>query len=156
MEINWQDLPHPELEMQTLYSLLALRNAVFIVEQNCPYQDLDGRDLERDNRHILGWKEGALIACARILAPESAQQPVAIGRVVVAPDARGLNLGYRLMEQALMSCAQHWPQHDVWISAQAHLQSFYQKLGFRPQGDIYLEDDIPHIAMLRAADTASL
>lgn len=156
MEISWQDLSHPELDMQTLYDLLALRNAVFIVEQNCPYQDLDGRDLQGENRHILGWKQGALIACARILTPASAEEPVAIGRVVVSPDARGLNLGYRLMEQALMSCAQHWPQHDVYISAQAHLQSFYQKLGFRAQGDIYLEDDIPHIAMVRSVETSCL
>lgn len=154
MEISWQDLPHPELDRQTLYALLALRNAVFIVEQNCPYQDLDGRDLQSENRHILGWKGDELIACARLLTPDSAQAPVAIGRVVVSPAARGLNLGYRLMEQALMSCAQHWPQHDVYLSAQAHLQTFYQKLGFGAQGEVYLEDNIPHIAMVRPAATA--
>lgn len=154
MEIRWQDLSHPELDRQTLYALLALRNAVFIVEQHCPYQDLDGRDLQGENRHILGWKGERLVACARILTPINAKEPVAIGRVVVAPDARGLNLGYRLMEQALASCAQHWSQHEVYLSAQAHLQSFYHKLGFRAQGDIYLEDDIPHIAMVRSAGTA--
>ncbi|WP_130830850.1 GNAT family N-acetyltransferase [[Erwinia] mediterraneensis] len=151
MQICWQDLPQSEMDVQTLYTLLALRNRVFIVEQNCPYQDLDGQDLQGENRHILGWREGELVACARILAPEQGTAPVAIGRVVVSSQARGLNLGYRLMEQALMSCAQNWPQQDVYLSAQAHLQAFYQKLGFQAQGEIYLEDNIPHIDMLRIA-----
>lgn len=154
MQIRWQDLSQSELDVQTLYTLLALRNAVFIVEQNCPYQDLDGQDLQGANRHILGWREGELIACARILMPQQAGAPVAIGRVVVSPQARGLNLGYRLMEQALMSCTQNWPRHDIYLSAQAHLQDFYQKMGFQPQGAIYLEDDIPHIAMVRCAGAA--
>lgn len=147
MEIGWQDLHHRELSAQQLYAVLALRCAVFVVEQNCAYQDVDGQDLVADNRHILGMRGDELVAYARILTPADAAAPVAIGRVIVSARARGLNLGNRLMAQALRSCEQHWPAHGVYLSAQAHLQAFYGRLGFQAVGEIYLEDNIPHIDM---------
>ena len=147
MEINWQDKHHSELSAKQLYAVLALRCAVFIVEQTCPYLDVDGQDMTADNRHILGMRCDELVAYARILTPADDAAPVAIGRVIVSASARGLNLGNRLMEQALLSCEQHWPEREVYLSAQAHLQNFYGRLGFQAVGDIYLEDNIPHIDM---------
>ncbi|MDF2786037.1 MAG: acyltransferase [Pantoea eucrina] len=147
MEIAWLDCHHRELTAQQLYTLLALRNQVFIVEQQCPYQDLDGQDLAAENRHILGFLEGRLLACARILTPAQPGEAVVVGRVIVSEEARGLRLGYRLMEQVLSSCEIHWPRQAIYLSAQAHLEGFYGRLGFQAVTAVYLEDDIPHIGM---------
>ncbi|WP_428943596.1 GNAT family N-acetyltransferase [Pantoea sp. FN060301] len=147
MKVIWQDRHHSQLSAAQLYQLLALRNAVFIVEQNCPYQDIDGADLAGENRHLLGMSGDRLMACARLLAPAEASKPVKIGRVIVASEARGLRLGNQLMEQALACCAAHWLQHKVRLSAQAHLEQFYGSFGFKTVSDVYLEDNIPHIDM---------
>ena len=149
MEVYWQDLHHSELSAAQLYQVLALRNAVFVVEQNCPYQDLDGADLSGENRHLLAILDRQLIAYARILAPVTADKPVKIGRVIVCSEARGLSLGNRLMEQAIATCEHFWPQHKIFLSAQAHLQNFYSRFGFETVSEEYLEDNIPHIDMQR-------
>ncbi|MDF7680599.1 GNAT family N-acetyltransferase [Enterobacteriaceae bacterium ESL0689] len=146
--ITWQDLHHQALSVQQLYALLQLRCAVFIVEQSCLYQDIDGEDLRGENRHILAWRDQQLVACARILHSDKADQPLMIGRVIVAPTARGEKLGYALLEQALACCQQHWPQKNIALSAQAHLQPFYRRLGFQSVGECYLEDGIAHIRMI--------
>ncbi|QDY42507.1 GNAT family N-acetyltransferase [Candidatus Pantoea soli] len=150
MDMQWHDCHHSALTAQQLYTLLALRNQVFIVEQNCPYQDIDGQDLTAENRHILGYLDGKLLAYARLLTPTLEASPVSIGRVIVSEEARGLKLGYRLMEQALNSCERHWPQRAVYLSAQAHLEGFYARLGFRAVTEVYLEDNIPHLGMQKA------
>lgn len=147
MNLQWQDLSHQALNVAQLYALLALRNQVFIVEQNCPYLDVDGADLAAENRHILGMFNDELVACARILSPAGAGEPVKIGRVIVSPAARGLHLGQQLMTRAIASCEQHWPQQVIFLSAQAHLQHFYSGFGFRAVSDVYPEDGIPHIDM---------
>lgn len=152
MDIIWQDLHHSQLNAAQLYRLLALRNAVFIVEQQCPYLDIDGVDLAGDNRHLLGILDDQLVACARILMPEGEGQPVKIGRVIVSGEARGLNLGSRLMEQAINSCERHWPGQPIFLSAQAHLHRFYGRLGFVAVSGEYLEDNIPHIDMQRSLE----
>ncbi|WP_435945697.1 GNAT family N-acetyltransferase [Dryocola sp. BD586] len=144
---HWQDLHHSELDVPSLYTVLALRNAVFVVEQNCPYQDLDGDDLVGENRHILGWRDGRLVAYARILKSASGLEPVVIGRVIVDASVRGEKLGYKLMEQAMASCRQHWPDSSIYLGAQAHLQAFYARFGFKPVTEIYDEDGIAHIGM---------
>ena len=99
--MTWQDLHHSELTVPQLYALLKLRSEVFVVEQQCVYQDVDGDDLVGENRHLLGWRDGELLAYARILKSEETYDPVVIGRVIVSPAARGEKLGYQLMEQAL-------------------------------------------------------
>jgi ElaA protein len=99
--ITWQDLHHAELTVSQLYALLQLRCAVFVVEQTCPYQDVDGDDLIGENRHLLGWRGDELVAYARILKSDDDIEPVVIGRVIVSPAVRGEKLGYQLMEQAL-------------------------------------------------------
>ena len=137
--IHWQDLHHAKLSTQQLYALLQLRCAVFVVEQQCPYQDVDGDDLVGENRHILGWHN---------------DEPVVIGRVIVSEALRGEKLGQQLMAQTLASCAQHWPHKALYLGAQAHLQSFYARFGFVPVTDIYDEDGIPHVGMAREAHQA--
>ncbi|MDY0971871.1 GNAT family N-acetyltransferase [Siccibacter turicensis] len=147
--IHWQDLHHSELDVPTLYALLQLRCEVFVVEQTCPYLDIDGEDLVGENRHILGWRDGRLIAYARILKNGPDPEPVSIGRVIVEGSVRGEKLGAQLMTRALASCQQHWPQKALYLSAQAHLQPFYAGFGFQPVTPVYDEDGIPHVGMAR-------
>ena len=112
--IQWQDLHHSELTVQSLYALLRLRCEVFVVEQTCPYQDIDGDDLTGENRHILGWKDNELVAYARILKSEDDFEPVVIGRVIVSNKARGEKLGYQLMEKTLDACRKQWPDKALY------------------------------------------
>ena len=135
--IEWQDLHHSELSVSQLYALLQLRCAVFVVEQNCPYQDIDGDDLTGDNRHILGWKNDELL------------EPVVIGRVIVSEALRGEKVGQQLMSKTLETCTHHWPDKPVYLGAQAPRQNFYQSFGFIPVTEVYEEDGIPHIGMAR-------
>jgi ElaA protein len=151
--IQWNDLHHSQLTVPQLYALLKLRCEVFVVEQTCPYQDIDGDDLLGENRHILGWRDGELVAYARILKSEEEFEPVVIGRVIISPAVRGEKLGYTLMEQTLASCQQNWPQKALYLGAQAHLQPFYAHFGFSPVTDVYDEDGIPHIGMAREANS---
>jgi len=146
--LNWQNLHHKELSLEHLYQILKLRNQVFVVEQKCAYQDIDDKDLVADNRHLMLWQGTLLIAYARLLTPIDNNSPAIIGRVIVAPEARGQDLGYQLLEKAVASCKKYWPKHRIKLSAQAHLQKFYGSLGFIPQGDIYDEDGIAHVNML--------
>ncbi|MCS2155128.1 GNAT family N-acetyltransferase [Scandinavium goeteborgense] len=151
--IQWNDLHHSQLTVPQLYALLKLRCEVFVVEQTCPYQDIDGDDLLGENRHILGWRDGELVAYARILKSEEEFEPVVIGRVIISPAVRGEKLGYKLMEQTLASCQQNWPQKALYLGAQAHLQPFYAHFGFAPVTAVYDEDGIPHIGMAREANS---
>lgn len=152
--IQWQDLHHSDLTVPQLYALLQLRCEVFVVEQACVYQDIDGDDLVGENRHLLGWQGDTLVAYARLLKSEDGFSPVSIGRVIVSPAVRGEKLGYQLMERALASCAQHWPERALYLGAQAHLQNFYRHFGFIPVTDVYDEDGIPHVGMAREVGQA--
>lgn len=152
--IHWQDLHHSELSAFALYAALKLRCEVFVVEQTCPYLDVDGDDLVGENRHLLGWRDNALVAYARILKSEDDFDPVVIGRVVISGNARGEKLGHQLMEQTLSSCKKHWPDKALYLGAQAHLQPFYAHFGFLPVTDVYDEDGIPHIGMAKEAKQA--
>ena len=152
--IHWQDLHHSELSVSALYEVLKLRCEVFVVEQACAYLDVDGDDLVGENRHLLGWRDNQLVAYARILKNEDDFAPVVIGRVIVSPQVRGEKLGYQLMERAVASCQQYWPQHALYLGAQAHLQPFYAHFGFSPVTEIYDEDGIPHIGMAREVGQA--
>ncbi|OSN01623.1 MULTISPECIES: GNAT family N-acetyltransferase [Lonsdalea] len=149
--VEWRDWGVDDLTVQSLYEILRLRNQVFIVEQSCPYQDIDGQDLTPGHRHIVACRHGQLLAYARLLAPTPEREAVAIGRVIVSAEARGQKLGYLLMAQALSACSRHWPQRPCYLSAQAHLQDFYRQLGFVAVGEVYDEDGIPHIDMFLSA-----
>ena len=149
MTLTWHTKHHSELDKHELYALLALRTRVFVVEQNCPYLEVDGQDLLGDTCHVMAWQGDDLAAYLRLLDPIRHEGEVVIGRVVIAPEARGTGLGHALMEQALQACAERWPNLPVYLSAQAHLQGYYGRYGFVPVTDEYLEDDIPHIGMRR-------
>ncbi|OLU15202.1 GNAT family N-acetyltransferase [Pseudomonas sp. PA1(2017)] len=150
MSATWHCKHHTELTKTELYAALALRTQVFVVEQNCPYLEVDGHDLEGDTCHLLGWRGDELVAYLRLLDPALNDGEVVIGRVVTAAIARGTGLGHGMMEQALLACGLRWPGLPVYMSAQAHLQGYYGRYGFVPATDEYLEDDIPHIGMRRA------
>jgi ElaA protein len=150
-EPTWSDLAADDLDVPTLYDVLALRTAVFVVEQECAYQDPDGRDLLPGTRHVVGRVGGELAAYARILPPDSDHQVPRIGRVIVAAGSRGGQLGRALMVRALRTCEEHWPARAVELGAQAHLRGFYESLGFVAVGAAYVEDGIPHQWMRREA-----
>jgi ElaA protein len=151
--LTWSVVAAPDLDAHTLYDVLALRVAVFVVEQECPYLDPDGRDLEQDTRHVVGRLDGGVAAYARVLAPGADHEAVRIGRVVVARPARGRQVARELMTRALAVCAEQWPTHAVELGAQAHLTGFYESLGFVAVGAGYVEDGIPHQWMRREAAT---
>jgi ElaA protein len=143
--VGLRDAAAADLDAATLYRLLRLRAAVFVVEQRCAYQDLDGRDLEPDTRHL--WLEvaGAPVAYLRVLAdPDGAAR---IGRVCVDPGHRGRGLAQALMRAALEAAG----AREVRLSAQSYLVDFYAGLGFEVTGPEFLEDGIPHLPMTRPA-----
>lgn len=146
VDLTWHDLHQRDLSIRDLHDVLALRNRVFVVEQDCAYQDIDGQDLAGDNRHLLARADGGMVGYARLLAPQDGR-PVRIGRLIVGEQVRGQRLGRRLMQAALASCREHWPDAGVELAAQAHLQPFYASLGFVPISEVYDEDGIPHLDM---------
>ena len=137
------------LSNQELYALLKLRAEVFVVEQNCVYLDLDDKD--QQGHHLLGLNsQQQLLAYARLL-PQGISYPdyASIGRVVTTASLRGTGAGKALMQYAIDRAAELFKNTPIKISAQAHLEPFYRELGFLPQGEDYLEDGIPHLAMVR-------
>lgn len=135
------------LNTKELYEILALRAEVFVVEQNCPYQDVDGKDIE--GIHVLGYLNSELIAYARVLKKGASYKDyVSIGRVVTSPSLRGNNYGHQLMSYAIAICKKDFPGQAIKISAQAHLEKFYNAHAFVATGEAYLEDNIPHIGMV--------
>ncbi|WP_372754187.1 GNAT family N-acetyltransferase [Mariniflexile sp.] len=136
-----------ELSIQELYSILQLRSQVFVVEQNCVYQDIDGKDEKA--LHVLGIKNNKIIAYTRLFNPGDYFEYASIGRVVVAQNERNYNYGYDIMKASIEAIESIFKLKKIKISAQAHLKSFYNNCGFIEYGETYLEDDIPHIAMLK-------
>ena len=146
--LRWQWLRFPELGLDDLYDLLALRAQVFVVEQRCAYLDPDG--LDRSASQLLGRDaDGALQAALRVVDPGFKYAEPSIGRVVTAPAWRGRGAGRALMVEGLARCQAAWPGQGIRISAQSRLAPFYGTLGFEAVGEPYLEDDIPHREMFR-------
>ncbi|WP_062115436.1 GNAT family N-acetyltransferase [Aureimonas sp. AU40] len=157
---EWRWRRFDALHLRELHDLLKLRCDVFVVEQACAFAEIDGRD--PDALHLLRLEEGgALAGCLRLFAPdeskgdEAERNAARIGRIATAPAHRGTGLGHLMMAEALRLCAERWPEADILLSAQSHLQSFYGKHGFQPVSEPYLEDDIPHIDMRRRAGAAA-
>lgn len=135
------------LSTYKLYKILQHRCEVFVVEQQCAYQELDGMDLQA--WHLQGMVNDKLAVYARIIPPNShATGNPAIGRVITVKEFRGQNLARELMLKAIAFCHTHYPSQPIYISAQTYLLNFYESLGFVPQGERYLEDGIEHIDML--------
>lgn len=136
-----------ELSTRELYRILELRSEVFVVEQDCPYLDPDG--LDENAFHVLGTKDSEIQAYARIIAPGAVYQSyVAVGRVVTSSKIRKEGYGRSLVEFTLGESRNLFPEYGIKISAQSYLISFYESLGFTVEGKEYLEDGIPHIAMI--------
>ena len=149
VSVVWDDLAAADLTARTLYDVLALRARVFVVEQECAYLDLDGLDLLECTRHLIARAGDGIAAYARVLAPDQQHAVPRIGRVIVAPEARGRQLARTLMQRSLQSCEEHWPGQAVELGAQAHLSGFYGSFGFLEQGTPYDEDGIMHVWMRR-------
>lgn len=145
--IKWTCQPFAQLHLATLYSILRLRTEVFVVEQNCVYQDMDNYDQQA--LHLCGMADAQLLAYARLLAPGVKYPDASIGRVVTAPGARGTGRGREVVARAIMQCEGLWPEAGITLSAQHHLEKFYSSLGFKAVSDSYMEDGIPHIEMTR-------
>lgn len=148
--LNFLTKTYEQLTKEELYAVLRLRAEVFVVEQNCVYQDIDQKDQKA--LHVLGFSQGKLIAYARIFRPNDYFEYASIGRVIVAKNERHHKYGYRLMHIAIQSINTYFNETKIAISAQQHLKSFYTNLGFKQQKNMYLEDGIPHIYMVKNTD----
>lgn len=136
-----------ELSIIELYELLRLRSEVFVVEQNCVYQDIDGKDEKA--LHVLGYYEEVLVAYSRLFAPGLYFENASIGRVIVKEVFRNKKFGHDLMKISIETIKQIFDTHFITISAQQYLKNFYESHGFVQTSQMYLEDDIPHIEMKR-------
>ncbi len=151
--MEWHILRFSELDTYTLYALLKLRVDVFVVEQNCPYPELDEKDLHPETRHILLKKGDKILGYSRILPPGvSFKEAPGVGRVCVAQTARRLGLGELVVAKAIATAKEGWPGLDIHISAQCYLQRFYESMGFVAASEPYLEDDIPHLKMILSVE----
>jgi ElaA protein len=152
--IRWECLAFDALSPHQLYAALQLRTDVFVMEQNCPFQDMDGFDAQA--MHVLGWSApepgepaSVLLACARCFPSGVKFAQASIGRVVTRASLRGTGTGQVLMQQAIACVQQRWGVQPIRIGAQAHLEKFYGKLGFTTASAPYVEDGIAHVEMLR-------
>ena len=136
-----------ELTKEELYQILQLRSEVFVVEQECVYQDIDYKDQKAI--HVLGVKNNRIIAYTRVFKPGDYFNEASIGRVVVAEKERKFKYGYSIMKSSIEAISTYFNETTIKISAQTYLRKFYNSLGFSQIGDGYLEDGIPHIAMLK-------
>jgi ElaA protein len=149
MPIEWQWRRYSDLSPHEIYTIFAARQAVFVVEQNCPYQDLDGKDL--DAWHLIAWSGQDVAAYLRLLAPGVSYPEPSLGRIITTQVGRGRGLGRELVARGLENIYELYPTLPTRIGAQAHLHKFYGSLGFVQSSEPYDEDGIPHIEMLRPA-----
>jgi ElaA protein len=138
-----------ELTIYELHDLLQLRSEVFVVEQDCVYQDIDGKDQKA--LHVFGKKDGKVVAYTRVFAPGFYFPQAAIGRVVVPADQRKFGYGHVIMEASIQAIEKEYQKKEIKLSAQEHLRKFYESHGFKQIGEGYLEDGIPHIAMIKSS-----
>lgn len=136
-----------QLNTTELYDLLQLRSEVFVVEQDCVYQDIDGKDQKA--LHILGYRGSKLVAYTRIFQPGDYFDEASIGRVVVKEKERQYGFGYDIMNASIEAIKKNFKTSEIRISAQTYLKRFYNNLGFKEIGEEYLEDGIPHVNMIK-------
>ncbi len=149
MHIQWLLKKFKDLTPYQLYAILQLRNEVFVVEQNCVFQDADDKD--QQSYHFMGFANNKLVAYTRLVPPGIAYDEPSIGRVVTSPSARGTGAGKELMQQSIKMCYELFGRKPIKIGAQLYLEKFYNDLGFIKCSDTYLEDGIPHIYMIKEA-----
>ena len=146
MELTWIYKNFNELTTSELYAILQLRSEVFVVEQNCVYQDIDGKD--KKSFHLMALDGFELVAYTRLVAPEVSFTEASIGRVITSPRYRGLGIGIALVEKSITHILETYSTNTIRIGAQLYLKKFYTSFGFVAQGDEFLEDGIPHVEMI--------
>ena len=147
MTTNWVCKKFGELTAEELYAILRLRSEVFVVEQNCVFLDMDNKDQYCD--HLAGWQGDKLVGYARIVPAGISYSESSIGRVVSSPSTRKTGMGKKLMKESIEQIRNLFHTDTIRIGAQLYLQKFYESFGFTRDGEIYLEDNIPHILMLK-------
>jgi len=147
MSIEWQWRRFGELAPLEIYAIFGARQEVFVVEQNCPYQDMDGKDL--DAWHLVAWSGKEVAAYLRLLAPGVSFPEPSLGRILTTKIGRGSGLGRELVARGLEKIHELYPTLPTRIGAQAHLHEFYGSFGFVQASELYDEDGIPHIQMRR-------
>jgi ElaA protein len=147
MPIHWEIKPFDALTVHELYDILRLRSEVFIVEQNCVYLDLDGKD--KLGIHLFGTYEGKIVAHTRLLDSGISYDEASIGRVVVNPKYRDRKWGHDLMRESIAGIKKHFNTSKIKIGAQLYLKKFYESHGFVATSEVYLEDGIDHIEMVK-------
>jgi ElaA protein len=147
MGIHWQIKSFENLSVHELYDIMRLRSVIFVVEQNCVYLDLDGKD--KVALHLFGEYEGKIVAYSRLFKAGISFENASIGRVVVDANYRDRKWGHDLMREAISGIKNHFSESKITIGAQLYLKKFYESHGFVQTSEMYLEDDIPHIEMKR-------
>ena len=145
MPIKWVTKKFEALSIVELYQILRLRSEIFVVEQNCVYQDLDNKDQKA--LHLFGENDGKIIAYSRLFKAGDYFDCSSIGRVVVDVNYRHKKFGHDLIKQGIAEIKNHFNEQNITISAQLYLKKFYESHGFIQTSEMYLEDDIPHIEM---------
>ncbi|MDZ4729382.1 MAG: GNAT family N-acetyltransferase [Xanthomonadales bacterium] len=144
-DLSWQWLQMEQMPPALLYKLMAFRESIFVVEQACPYQELDGRDEQA--WHLMGERAGHVLACLRVLLPPTGNKRFRIGRVAVDEIARGTGLAREMLLMAEQKIRLHELKAEIVLDAQTYLLPFYQAMGYQISGDEFLEDGIPHRPM---------
>jgi ElaA protein len=147
MSLQWKIKEFESLSVNELYDILRLRSEIFVVEQNCVYLDLDGKD--KKGLHLIGEFEGKIVAYSRLLEPGISFDNASIGRIVVDAIYRDRKWGHELMREAIAGIKNSFAETKITIGAQLYLKKFYESHGFVQTSEMYLEDDIPHIEMKR-------
>jgi ElaA protein len=145
--LTWVCKKFDDLSPHELYAILQLRNEVFVVEQNCIYQDADNKD--QASHHLMAWKDETLAGYTRLIPAGIAYELPSIGRVVTSPKLRGTGLGKVLMQRSMECMENLFGKTSIKLGAQLYLKKFYESLGFQQSSDVYLEDGIEHIEMIR-------
>lgn len=147
MQMNWLLKKFEELTPHQLYAILQLRNEVFVVEQNCVFQDADDKD--QGSYHLMGFINDKLIAYTRLVPPGLSYEQASIGRVVTSPSVRRSGTGRELMQQSIDAIYKLFGVQPIKIGAQLYLKEFYESLGFKQVSEVFLEDGIEHIYMIK-------
>ena len=148
-QLKWNCNRFNQLNTDELYELIKFRIDIFVVEQSCAYPELDVKDRAIDTHHLVAYQNSEIIAYARLLPPGASYPDSSIGRFAVNATQRRQGIGSLLMQKCLQQMSILWANHDIRVSAQAHLKEFYERFEFIQTSDIYLEDGIPHIEMLK-------
>jgi ElaA protein len=147
--LRWNWFALDQVEPVLLYDMLAMREAIFVVEQRCLYQELDG--LDKIAQHLLAVQNENVVACLRVLPPLERGADVRIGRVAVSPGWRKRGLARLMMQKAIAKAKTDYPLSGIFLNAQTYLQDFYLSLGFQLNGEEFLEDGVPHVPMQMSA-----